>query len=186
MTRLFVAFAVPGGVRDALDGAVAPLRERHDELRWARPASWHVTLAFLGELPVGARIRAVGALHRATRNAPSCPVTLSGRLGRFGHRVLWAAVDSPDAALDTLVTRIRRELASARLPVDDRPFRPHLTLARGHRGLSLPGARIVTAPGLPCTWPVSVVALMASSSGGRRNGYRTVATWPLAAGGADA
>lgn len=179
MTRLFVAADIPVAARQALSDAVTGLRVRHDGLRWSRPAGWHVTLAFLGELGVGGRIRSIAALRRATAGAAPCAVTLSGRLGRFGDRVLWAAVEPDDDRLQLLVDRIRRELAAERLPVDDRPFRSHLTLARGRRGQVMPRTRLLTAPGLPCRWSVATVALMASPPNGHRNGYRTVATWPL-------
>jgi 2'-5' RNA ligase len=182
MTRLFVAIDVPMAARQALSDAVTGLRVRHDELRWSRPAAWHVTLAFLGELGVGGRIRAIAALRRATVGAAPCAVTLSGRLGRFGDRVLWAAVEPDDDHLQILVDGIRRELAAAGLPVDDRPFRSHLTLARGRRGQTMPRTRILTAMGLPCRWSVTTVALMASPPNGHHNGYRTVATWPLGEG----
>jgi RNA 2',3'-cyclic 3'-phosphodiesterase len=182
MTRLFVAIDVPMAARQALSDAVTGLRVRHDGLRWSRPAGWHVTLAFLGEVGVGGRIRAISALRRATVGAAPCAVTLSGRLGRFGDRVLWASVEADDDRLPTLVDGIRRELAAAGLPFDDRPFRSHLTLARGRRGQAMPRTRLLTAPGLPCRWSVATVALMASPPNGHGNGYRTVATWPLGEG----
>jgi 2'-5' RNA ligase len=176
--RLFVAVDVPATARRALSTAITPLRQRHDGLRWARAASWHITLAFLGEVSVGGRIRAVNALHRATAWATPCPVTLTGRLGRFGDRVLWAALEPDDDSLRMLVDDIRRELEASGLPVDDRPFRAHLTLARGRRGQTMPRQRTLAAPGLPCRWLVATVVLM-SSRPGQRNGYRTIATWPL-------
>jgi 2'-5' RNA ligase len=179
MTRLFVAVDVPAAATRALSDAVTPLRVRHDQLRWSRPATWHVTLAFLGELSLGGRIRAIGALQRATACARPCAVTLSGRLGRFGDRVLWVAVEPDDGDLLTLIDGIRQELGIAGLPVDDRPFRAHLTLARGRRGQTMPRARVLTAPGLPCRWSMETVALMSSQPNGQRNGYRTLATWPL-------
>jgi 2'-5' RNA ligase len=180
--RLFVAIDIPADVRRALSDAVTPLRDRHDELRWTRPATWHLTLAFLGDVPIGGRIRASNALHLATRSARSCGVALSGRLGsfqgRFGDRVLWAAVEPEDSGLQMLVDCIRRELNAADVEFDDRPFRPHLTLARGRRGQALPRVRALTGPGLPCRWAVPTVALM-SSRQGQGNHYRTIATWPL-------
>jgi hypothetical protein len=38
---------------------------------------------------------------------------------------------------------------------------------------------VLTAPGLPCRWSMETVALMSSQPNGQRNGYRTLATWPL-------
>jgi RNA 2',3'-cyclic 3'-phosphodiesterase len=180
--RLFVAIDIPAEARRALSDAVAPLRDRHDELRWTRPASWHLTLAFLGDLPIGGRIRAVTALHLATASAHSCGVTLSGRLGsfrgRYGDRVLWADVEPVDSNLQMLVDCIRHELKAAGVTFDDRPFRAHLTLARSRCGQALPRVRALTGPGLPCQWAVPRVVLMASRVG-QASQYRTIATWPL-------
>ena len=180
--RLFVAIDIPGDVRRVLTDAVTPLRDRHDELRWTRPATWHLTLAFLGDVSIGGRIRATTALRLATRSARPCGVALPGRLGtfrgRFGDRVLWAAIEPEGSGLQMLVDCIRRELKAADVGFDDRPFRPHLTLARGRRGQALPRVRTLTNPGLPCRWAVPTVALMSSQSG-QTGQYRTIATWPL-------
>ena len=179
---MFVAVELPAAAVTALATAITPLRERHSDLRWVRPSRWHLTLAFLGELSIAARMRAQHALQRATAHTPPLEVTLPGRVGRFGNRVLWAAVDTgEDDVLASLVAALRRELSVAGVPYDGRPFRAHVTLARngGQRRLPRPG--LLTAPGLPCTCPVTRVALMASDPGGG-NGYRTLATWPLRGG----
>ncbi|WP_344319249.1 2'-5' RNA ligase family protein, partial [Actinocatenispora thailandica] len=77
---------------------------------------------------------------------PAAPLRLrlagGGRFGRGRFAVLWAGVDgATDGALDAfagLARSVRRELRRARLPYDDKPFRPHLTLAR-------PGAKLGAA-----------------------------------------
>jgi 2'-5' RNA ligase len=180
MTRTFVAVEMPSAAVAALTAATTPLRERHTGLRWVRASRWHLTLAFLGEVSIGGRLRALHALWHAARSAAPFEVLLPGRLGRFGERVLWAAVETDDDALVALVATIRQELASVDLPYDDRPFRAHVTLARGRPPTTLPRTRTLTAPGLPYRWPVTAIALMSSDPDGRGNGYRTVATWPLA------
>ena len=48
--RLFVAVVPPDAALAELEDAVAPLREAAPELRWTGAASWHLTLAFLGEV----------------------------------------------------------------------------------------------------------------------------------------
>lgn len=179
MTRSFVAVEMPADVVAALTTAITPLRDRHGDLRWVRAARWHLTLAFLGELSSGGRLRALQALWRATRRTGPLEVTLPGRLGRFGERVLWAAIETDDDALAALVATIRQQLAHEGLAYDDRPFRAHVTLARGSSQVLLPRTRTLTAPGLPYRWPVTAIALMSSDPEGQGNGYRTVATWPL-------
>lgn len=180
--RLFVAVPVPQPVRRTLDTAVAPLRERYDGLRWIPAANWHLTLVFLGEVPVGVRLRAQIALGAAARAARPCTVAVDGRLGRFGDRVLWAAVVAPDGSLPDLAAGVADGLRSNGVAIDDRPFRAHLTLARARRGHRIPREpRRLAAPGVPLGWTASTVALMASQLEPGRSRYRTVATWPLGA-----
>lgn len=175
--RLFVAVGVPASVREALADAVAPLRATHDELRWTSPDSWHLTLAFLGETSIGARLRAQAALRSATADIGPCEVALTGRLGSFGSRVLWAGVESDDGCLPTLAGRVRDALSQAGLPIDDQPFQGHLTLARARRGRRVP--RVATPghrSGVGIRWRADTVELLSSEPGRR---YRAVATWPV-------
>jgi RNA 2',3'-cyclic 3'-phosphodiesterase len=109
--------------------------------RLADPSRWHITLAFLGQVPADRAGLAAGAVSRATSRAPS-PITVrlagGGRFGRGRFVVLWVAVSGQTDALAALSRLVRRELRRARLPEDDKPFRPHLTVAR-------PGARLNSA-----------------------------------------
>ena len=177
--RLFFAIAMPEAVRWTLGAGVTALRAHSDEVRWVRPAGWHLTLAFLGDVSVGGRARAQHAMGRAAVNARPCDLSIDGRLGRFGERVLWAAVTSRDGHLEALVGRLRDELAVEGLRVEDRPFQAHLTLARGRRGQRLPSDPALAAPGLPCHWTAARVGLLSSRLGGPGGCYHTLATWPL-------
>jgi 2'-5' RNA ligase len=178
--RLFVALAVPVAVRDVLAEAATPLRRQHPALRWNRTTTWHLTLAFLGETGVGGRLRVQIALQTVARSARPCAIAIDGRLGRFGDRVLWAAVASPDGRLTTLARSVNEALRGIGVRSDDRPFRAHLTLARGGRGQRVPRRPVrLDGPGLPVGWTASTVALMASQLGPDGSRYRTVATWPL-------
>jgi RNA 2',3'-cyclic 3'-phosphodiesterase len=134
--RVFVAVPLPPAVRAAVGAALAPVRAAHPEVRWTDEAGWHLTLAFIGEVPApGPVLDAVGpvaAWHR--------PATLTlGDAGRFGDRVLWLAIrDEPAGALVDLAADVGAGLVDAGLlPADDpavtRPLRAHLTLARRRR-----------------------------------------------------
>jgi len=178
--RLFVALDVPASIRGALTDALAPLRARHHTLRWIPPGDWHLTLAFLGPTPIARRLRAQIALRAVASTAEPFPLLLDGRLGRFGDRVLWAAVASAGHGLTELATAVRDELASAGVVTDDRPFRAHLTVARARRDHTVP--RVSTPLALrphAGRWTVRRMALMASQPARGGGRYRAVATWPL-------
>lgn len=185
MARVFVAVELPAVGAAALHDALVPLRASHPDLRWAHPTRWHVTLVFLGDLSAAEQQRSRQALRRAAGGARPCTVMVSGRVGSFGRRVLWAAVEPCDGAagdrdpLGALAGTVRAELTRAQVAFDDRPFQAHLTVARTRRGTALPRPGQITAPGLPFRWVIHTVALLSSEPAQHGGGYRTIATWPL-------
>lgn len=139
--RLFVAVQPPVAALNHLAGAVRRLHTIAARARATPLERWHVTVAFLGDVPVdrledaAAAVAAVAASVDGTAAArpPELVVRGGGRFGRGRSSVLWAGVhgvtDTDDAAFAALARGLRRALRRARLPYDDRPFRPHLTLA---------------------------------------------------------
>ncbi|MDR7279619.1 RNA 2',3'-cyclic phosphodiesterase [Catenuloplanes atrovinosus] len=110
--------------------------------RLAPRAQWHVTLVFLGEVPDDRLTDVDAAFRQATPSAGTPPARLriagGGRFGRGRFTILWAGLTGDVDRLQSSARAIRHALKRSRLPFDDRPFRPHLTLAR-------PGDRIDAA-----------------------------------------
>ncbi|HUI40684.1 MAG TPA: RNA 2',3'-cyclic phosphodiesterase [Terriglobia bacterium] len=132
--RTFVAIDLAESVRAALAKEQARLRSacaRNSELRWTRPEGVHVTLKFLGEIPAE-RVAAVTAALEALRGFGRFEVEAKG-FGFFPDarhpRVFWAGLEAP-SALGELAGRVEAALAIIGFAAEDRPFRPHLTLAR--------------------------------------------------------
>ncbi len=126
MPRLFVALDVPADVRDAL----AALRTDLDGVRWTRPAQLHLTLRFLGDTDA-ARIPDLEAAL-AEIAAPRLALRLGGLtafLSPRRPRVLVARV-APDEALAELQRQIEEAVQALGWEPEERPFRPHVTLAR--------------------------------------------------------
>jgi 2'-5' RNA ligase len=91
-------------------------------------ANLHLTLAFLGEVGDGRAARLPGIAERV--EARAFDMTLD-RVGSFAKaRVAWAGCERPPAELITLQARLAGELAAAGFTLEERPFAPHLTLAR--------------------------------------------------------
>jgi len=129
--RLFVALELPAAVRENLGALLKALRAVSPQTRWVRPENLHLTLKFIGEVPETefAVIREALAAARSDQ-----PVTLEFRgLGFFPNekrpRVFWAGIEaSPN--LKTLAAEIDRAMEKLGIPCEQRPFSPHLTLAR--------------------------------------------------------
>lgn len=127
--RLFVALTPPSEVVEELRARISALRVSGSDLRWSRPEQWHLTLAFLGEVGEDVRAELARRLQRAARKHP--PLTLSfGGGGRFGQRVLWTRVQGDRDGLRRLADTVRAAARRSGLPSEQRPYRPHLTLAR--------------------------------------------------------
>jgi 2'-5' RNA ligase len=133
--RVFCAVELPEEVRDAAATHAARLRRDFPEARasWARAASLHVTLKFLGEVE---RAR-VAALARASAAAVEgfAPFSLSvEEAGTFpprgAARVLWLGVRDESGGLARLQRRLEEECEASGFPREPRAFKPHLTLAR--------------------------------------------------------
>jgi 2'-5' RNA ligase len=116
---------------------------RHDALwqwppgaRRVAPAQWHITLHFLGAVPMQ-RLPGLGE-RLAVRFEPFELVLDRPEVWPGGIAVLGAAA-VPDA-LKELHAKLAQALAALGLPVEKRAFRPHVTLARHAQAAVRPAA----------------------------------------------
>lgn len=181
--RCFVALVPPADALAEL-GAVLDTLPAEPRLRWTRPEQWHLTLAFLAEVDDHTRGRLVERLTRVARRHPPPLLSLAGG-GRFGDRVLWTGVDGDRAALRRLVDSVRAAVRRCGLPVDERPHRPHLTLARGRTPAPDLEPLVAALHGfVGSTWAATELHLVRSHLGEGPGGgarHETVATWELTA-----
>jgi 2'-5' RNA ligase len=110
-------------------------------------------------------------------------VRLSGA-GQFSNRVLFVKLGGDLPAMRRLAASAGAAARRAGIPVPDRPYRPHLTLARtgstGADELRPLAARLAAFESSP--WTAAGFDLVQSRLGrgpGRRAEYLTVASWPL-------
>jgi RNA 2',3'-cyclic 3'-phosphodiesterase len=129
--RLFAGIAMSEEARQVLERATLRLRAPEDGLRWSLPEQWHITLVFLGTVGTEQYEPLVRVL-RGIRGAV-VPVEVDG-VGMFDRPgILYAAVEvSP--ALARLQRALAKAVESVGFELEDRPYRPHITLARSrHR-----------------------------------------------------
>jgi len=124
----------------------------------------------------------VTAAGPAIAAAPPMTLRLAGG-GRFGSvrrpQVAWAGLDGDVRPLVDLAGRLADAARALRLPVEDRPFRPHLTLGRWRPARPADGAltdRLADYRGP--AWPVTAVRLLESHLGPKPT-YDTVAEWGI-------
>ena len=128
--RLFVAAELPEEMREALAETSALLRGRVRG-RYVAPDSFHVTLAFLGNVEPYRVNDASEALERGCAGHSAFTLSL-GDLGCFGKRskaTLWQGFKDTDA-LSELAETVRMELRAEGFTFDAKPFVGHVTLMR--------------------------------------------------------
>ncbi len=149
--RLFITLWPDSAVR-------AALRAHRNQWQWPRAAAamhsdkLHLTLHFLGSQPRALIPQLMDALA-----VPFTPFALA-----FGHAEVWrhgSAVLQPLAipgALLDLHAALGHAVAGLGVTLEDRPFRPHVTMGRHASGATPPRAPAHIA------WPVTGFALVES------------------------
>jgi 2'-5' RNA ligase len=122
--RLFVSLRPS---RQALAHLEAALAGR----RTSRPDQWHVTLAFLGE--VGSPEPLYDGLRVAAAGSRPFDLHLAGSGVFSGARVVWAGLGGQVDELSELAVSVQRSCRDAGVALEQRRFRPHLTIGKAGR-----------------------------------------------------
>jgi RNA 2',3'-cyclic 3'-phosphodiesterase len=135
LDRLFVGVPVPPVALAACAALLDDVRARHGGrgVRWVSTQNLHLTLRFLGLLPPS-RIRALGeAVDAAAAGRAPFEVALAGAGAFPGDRrprAIWLGIERGAEELGLISRALDVALVHIGMGPDDRPFRPHLTVAR--------------------------------------------------------
>lgn len=128
--RLFIAAELPEPVLEVLAETSALLRGSIRG-RYVSSDSFHITLAFLGDVEVNRIDAVIDALEKGCNGFESFDISL-GDLGSFGKRskaTLWQGLQNA-GDLPALAQSVRASLAAAGIAFDEKAFRAHITLMR--------------------------------------------------------
>ena len=180
LPRLFVAVPLAEDARAQVESLVEDVRKTielratqpRSEVRWVRLDGLHLTLRFLGPT-LETRVAALsGIVDRVAADAERFRVALRGA-GAFPSpsrpRTLWLGIASGDGDLAALTAELGRGLHADGWPVDDRPYRAHLTVARsdGRReGPLVARTLIEKASDFDASFEVDRIVLFESVTGG--------------------
>lgn len=134
MARLFAAIELDEAAREcvALEQRRLAGRVRSESLRWVRPEHLHVTLVFAGEVAADG----VGAIEQTmSEDISRAPFRLElagcGTFPAHGPpRALWLGVRGGEDSVVAVQREVAQRLEIHGVPLERRPFHPHLTLAR--------------------------------------------------------
>ncbi|HEY2031940.1 MAG TPA: RNA 2',3'-cyclic phosphodiesterase [Myxococcales bacterium] len=175
--RLFFSLPLPAEARERLRGPLERARAVCGRsLSFANPAQLHFTLAFLGEQDEAALERAREAASRVKQPTFDVDIARAGAFPSLSRpRVVWLGLRQGAPELSNLAGALREELAHNRVSFDDKPFRPHLTIARLKSRGRVPGEALTLFETCAATAHASEFHLV-HSEGGR---HETLHSFPL-------
>ena len=156
--RLFLGLPFPRELAQALTRLTRAIEPPKG--RWTGPENIHLTLVFLGEVAEPTLPPIEHELSELTF-APF-PLKLSS-LNTFPRAgVLFAEVE-PARPLLHLQTKVTDAMACCGFPPEDRPYHPHITLARFHGTIRLSQSQRALPPSLQRGFPADAVNLYRSN-----------------------
>ncbi|VBB42733.1 2'-5' RNA ligase [uncultured Desulfatiglans sp.] len=184
--RSFLAFDLPGVLREGFDEIHRGLVPAIRDVRWVAPGNVHLTVVFLGQVRQG-DLDAIGSAAAVVCHAFSpFRIALEG-LGTFGGsrrpRVLWIGLAGDIDRMGVFRDALQDELQPFGIQRETRPFRPHLTLGR-FRENARPGEALDRCLKERAGWttpPAVLDELVLYRSDLRPGGavYTRLGAWPL-------
>jgi len=147
-TRVRLFLGVPVSIKtveslgEVADGMRREAYNAGYQIRWVPPVNYHVTLAFLGDTDCDVIDAISERLAPCVGGVSPFEFWVRG-FGAFpvleNTRVLWAGVHDPASGLSELARACADELEQIGFARDQRPYHPHVTVARARRPDDLSG-----------------------------------------------
>jgi 2'-5' RNA ligase len=156
--RLFIGLPIPAKLASAITrhARTIPL----PKARWTTPENIHLTLVFLGEV---AEPTLPSIKHElAELIIAPFPIRLT-TMNTFPRAGVFIAEVDPTPRLLNLQSQIASGIARCGFPAEDRPYHPHLTLARFHGSLHLTNNQRTLLPSLLHSFTADTVNLYRSN-----------------------
>ncbi|WP_047985143.1 RNA 2',3'-cyclic phosphodiesterase [Ornithinibacillus californiensis] len=134
--HFFIAIPVEENLSEEFANWQDNLKQKLSYKVWPHRKDLHITLKFLGAVEENQ----LTDLREALKSISHPALTLTvGTIGTFGKhdspRVLWAGVTKTDQ-LEDLYKKVEIAATSVRFPKENRPYKPHITLAKKWTGSS--------------------------------------------------
>jgi RNA 2',3'-cyclic 3'-phosphodiesterase len=182
--RTFIAVPLPRSCHEMLEKLQQNLCPLGADLRLVAVSSIHLTLKFLGEIDPKMLPNLAEALTASVKLEPSLSLCLRG-LGGFPNlrnpRVIWCGIEGDTEQLARLQEKVENACCDLGFEREERPFRPHLTIARvnGKRNLQELLDYIKIGSALECDFSADHINIYRSTLTPRGAVYDILATIPL-------
>ena len=130
--RYFVAVDIPDSIATSL---VSYQPDSGSKIRLVKPNQMHITLHYIGQAEVETVSKISSSLEKV--QAKSFTISLNG-VGTFStynkSKILWAGVSNLDGLRD-LYLAVGEALSEIGIQLEQRKYKPHITLARLGKGV---------------------------------------------------
>ncbi|TCP26654.1 2'-5' RNA ligase [Scopulibacillus darangshiensis] len=134
--HFFLALPLPSDVRQQLRNWSVKLKESFQYQYWSDSQDYHITCLFLGAASKDKIEQVKAAMTRAANECPEFSIQLKG-IESFGHkerpRVIFGHIEA-DNLLYRFHSTIFREIEAMGFNLDQRPYHPHVTIAKKWSG----------------------------------------------------
>lgn len=156
MSHIFVGIQVPGVIGETLSTWANEYRNQIPLKQWTHQQDFHITLAFLGDSNQGNLTLLKESFTKIAETALGFKLQITGT-GIFGNpktpRVLWAGVEK-EAGLFQLQKDIYSACKNAGYKLDERPYKPHITLGKKWGGSAPVNFKGIYSGETKLTWNV--------------------------------
>ena len=166
MKRLFFALWPDDETREQCVSVIKALSSKDGRL--VPPGNLHVTLAFLGNIDAATEL----SVTQAAAKIPVSQMAITFDRINFWRKpgILCLTAQNPDPTVTSLAMSLISQAAQFGIPVDPRPFTPHVTLVRKVK-------RSAQLEFDPVIWSADSFCLMESCSLPEGVEYRVIKYW---------
>lgn len=130
--HFFIAVPLPLSIKTALKEKCEMLKTNLHFKRWVHLEDYHITLAFLGNADLEQLQIVLEKIKESLRKLPPFELKIQG-LDIFGRkeypRILWASIFESQP-INNVRDIVYKECVKAGFDLDNKPFVPHITVAR--------------------------------------------------------
>jgi 2'-5' RNA ligase len=189
--RLFIAISLPEKVKSEIEKAQNTLRRAMPigAVRWTKPEQFHLTLKFLGGVPVSQTEALTEAVREVCKNFSPLKLRAEG-IGFFPTekkpRVTWVGIRDRERFLPKLQMEIERAVKKFTTQPPEKSFTGHMTLGRA-KEIERKNAEILFRAANPISkrffggWTATEVEIIRSDLSSDGSLYHRLATIPLSA-----
>lgn len=180
MFRAFLAFNFLDS-HPQISSSLQFLREKIPEARWVKPEQFHLTLHFFGNISSQAQKRIEDLVRDLTNRTPPMKLAFGG-LGVFpsfqAAKILWLGIKDGSEILTDFQKKLSERIESAGFSIEEREFKPHLTLARFKKPLFI-SKDLLSGLDLTAQVYVSELNLIQSTLTPEGSEYKILQKFPL-------